>query len=395
MKQIQPNQIEWKEVRLNELTECLDNKRIPINGEEREKIQGDIPYYGANGQLDSINRFIFDEELLLIAEDGGSWGYQQKCAYIIEGKSWVNNHAHVLKIKKDKTNINFLTYWFNLTNLNKFISGSTRGKLNQKAMNSIKIPIPFSNGKPNIKEQERIVSILEKAETLKQKGKNAEELLNEYLKNIFYEMFLKEKGKFKEVKLKEVVLSEKNSLKRGPFGGSLKKEIFVNKGFKIYEQQNAIYDNCLRGDYYITSNKFEEMRDFSVKPGDIIISCSGTIGRLSILPKNCPKGIINQALLKISLDNKKISPLFFRFLFESQSTQDKLFGFSHGSGIKNFPPMSNIRNLDIPFPPLLLQQKFASIVEQVEKMKENVNKTKQNSEELFNSLVSKGFRGEL
>jgi type I restriction enzyme S subunit len=417
MKQIQTNKIEWKKVEIGELLEAY---KSGCWGEEGDEMEG-IPVLRSTNFSKNLElkmekiayRKISQKDLsakklefgdLLLEKSGGGPGQPvgRVIFFNIMGrKSYVcGNFIEILRLDKNKSYPKFIYYF-----LKKFyLSGGTNQMFNKttgiqniklKEYLSIKIPLPFFNGKPDLKEQERIVKILEESEKLNERGKNADELLDEYLKSIFYEMFLKDKEKFKIKKLSDVVLPEKNSLKRGPFGGSLKKEIFVSEGFKVYEQQNAIYDDCVRGNYYITSNKFEEMKDFSVKSGDIIISCSGTIGKISILPKNCPKGIINQALLKISLDNKKVLHLFFKFFFESPIIQDKLFGFSHGSGIKNFPPMSNIRNLEIPLPPLPLQQKFAKIVEHVEKMKDSVNKTKRNSEELFNSLVSKGFGGEL
>ena len=101
-------------------------------------MEGKIPYYGANGQLDTVADFIFNEELLILAEDGGSWGFNEKCAYIINGKTWINNHAHVLRIKNG-ADINYLKNWLNRNDLTKYITGTTRGKLNQKAMNLTKI----------------------------------------------------------------------------------------------------------------------------------------------------------------------------------------------------------------------------------------------------------------
>jgi len=97
MKNDLPKGWEWKH--LGDITECLDSKRIPITKNKREK--GDVPYYGANGIQGHIKEYIFNEELLLIAEDGGSWGPNERCAYMISGKSWVNNHAHVLRMKNE------------------------------------------------------------------------------------------------------------------------------------------------------------------------------------------------------------------------------------------------------------------------------------------------------
>jgi len=107
-----------------------------------------------------------------------------------------------------------------------------------------------------------------------------------------------------------VKLDEVCHFKRGPFGGSLKKEIFVKDGYKVYEQKHAINNDFEIGEYYITEKKYNEMIAFALKPNDLIISCSGTMGRIAIVPKNIKPGIINQALLKFSPMFGKIIPNF-------------------------------------------------------------------------------------
>lgn len=92
-----------------------------------------------------------------------------------------------------------------------------------------------------------------------------------------------------------------DGLVRGPFGGALKKEFFVASGHKVYEQRNAIYRDVRIGNYYIDDAKFRELKRFEVKENDFIVSCSGTIGRIFQIPRNAPKGVINQALLKMVL----------------------------------------------------------------------------------------------
>jgi type I restriction enzyme S subunit len=109
------------------------------------------------------------------------------------------------------------------------------------------------------------------------------------------------------VPLEKIAAPEKGSIRRGPFGGSLKKSIFVESGFKIYEQQNAIKDDFQIGCYFITEEKYREMKGFSVKPDDLIVSCAGTIGRIAIAPENAEPGIINQALMRIRPNTDLVS----------------------------------------------------------------------------------------
>lgn len=135
----------WPQVKIGECCDILDNLRVPLNSEVREDMQGEIPYYGANGLQGYIDKHIFDEPLILIAEDGG---YFDDCesrpiAYRISGKSWVNNHAHVLRAKADSFfSQDFIFYTLEHKNITPFIKGGTRAKLNQAELREILIPKP-------------------------------------------------------------------------------------------------------------------------------------------------------------------------------------------------------------------------------------------------------------
>lgn len=149
-------------INLESLVEILDNKRIPLNG--RQRIPGPFPYYGANGIVDNIDKYIFDDELVLIAEDGGNFHeYETKSiAYKVSGKCWVNNHAHVLKPIKEKMSVNWLYYQLVHKNIIKSISGTTRYKLNKSELKRIKIYLP------NLSTQKLIlINIMEVESALK------------------------------------------------------------------------------------------------------------------------------------------------------------------------------------------------------------------------------------
>ena len=148
----------WEYRKLGEICEILDSRRKPITKNKRES--GTIPYYGATGILDYVKDYIFDEKLVLLGEDGAKWGAGENSAYIIEGKSWVNNHAHALRPKRDLLVDEILVYYLNFSNLLPYITGVTVPKLNQEKMRSIEIPIG------PVKEQQSIVATLD---TLKSK----------------------------------------------------------------------------------------------------------------------------------------------------------------------------------------------------------------------------------
>jgi len=130
-------------VKLGDVCDILDSKRIPISEEKR--IKGEYPYYGANGIQGYINDYIFDEELVLLAEDGGNFGSKTKpIAYKISGKTWVNNHAHVLKAKDEIVSTDFLLYSLMFYDVTKLITGTTRKKLTRAGMEKITLSIPTS-----------------------------------------------------------------------------------------------------------------------------------------------------------------------------------------------------------------------------------------------------------
>jgi type I restriction enzyme S subunit len=146
----------WRVLPLGEVVEILDSRRVPVNSAERAKRVGNVPYYGATGQVGVIDEHIFDEELVLLGEDGAPfWDAAKPKAYLIRGKSWVNNHAHVLRGKLGLLN-SFLLYQLNSIDYRPFVSGTTRLKLPQGPMKRIPLLVPPEN------EQRQIVAEIEK-----------------------------------------------------------------------------------------------------------------------------------------------------------------------------------------------------------------------------------------
>jgi len=146
----------WIDVRIGDVVECLDHMRIPVNKEERAQRRGSIPYFGANGRVDWIDDFIFNEPLVLVVEDETFVGREIPFSYKITGKSWVNNHAHVLK-PKTHVNIDFLNYSLMFYPFTKLTSGITgRRKLTKFALMNAPFKLPL------IREQNKIVSEIER-----------------------------------------------------------------------------------------------------------------------------------------------------------------------------------------------------------------------------------------
>ncbi|BEM23304.1 restriction endonuclease subunit S [Serratia nevei] len=138
----------WEWVRLGQLVEILDHQRKPVTKEARSS--GEYPYYGASGIVDYIDDYIFDDELVLVGEDGAKWNKGDKTAFCISGKAWVNNHAHVIKPFNSVLLNEFVSCYLTATDLSEYITGTTVPKLNQAKLVSIPVPLSSLNTQFNI-----------------------------------------------------------------------------------------------------------------------------------------------------------------------------------------------------------------------------------------------------
>ena len=152
--------------------------------------------------------------------------------------------------------------------------------------------------------------------------------------------------------------------KKGPFGSSLTKAMFVPKSndtYKVYEQKNAIQKDNTLGSYFITKEKYDSLIGFAIQPYDIIVSCAGTIGETYVLPQNSQEGIINQALMLIRLYSREIEQfylLYFDFILKEEAYKE-----SKGTAIKNIPPFDVLKGFHIPLPPISEQQRILKEIE--------------------------------
>ena len=170
-----------EKILLEDCCEILDSMRVPITSSDR--VEGPYPYYGANGIQDYVADYIFDDELVLLAEDGGNFGSKERpIAYRVSGKCWVNNHAHVLK-PKEGLDVDYLCYSLMFYNVGGMVNGATRQKLTQAAMRQMQIP------KRSLNEQKYIVDLLTKVVTLKEKRQQELDELDNLIKARFVELF--------------------------------------------------------------------------------------------------------------------------------------------------------------------------------------------------------------
>jgi type I restriction enzyme M protein len=323
-------------VELGELVEVLDYLRRPIT--KGDRISGKYPYYGATGIVDYVHDYIFDERLVLVGEDGAKWGYGDSTSFIVEGKYWVNNHAHVIRVKSDKIKDTLLICLLNYQDLSSYITGVTVPKLNQEKLRSIKIPLP------PIEVQEEIVLELEQYQKIID---GAKQVVDNYkpVIDIDPNWEMKELGEVCDVR-----------------DGTHDSPTYQNLGFPLITSKN-IKDGKIDFENvnYISKNDFDKVNKRSkVDDGDIIMPMIGTIGSPIIVSKSQEFAIKNVALIKFN--NSCVLNSFIHLILLSPIFDTYISKNSKGSTQK-FISLSLLREMLIPIPQIEIQQ---SIVEKIE-----------------------------
>ena len=271
--------------------------------------------------------------------------------------------------------------------LNSLGRGATFKEISKSIVENIEIPLPGVN------QQKEIAEKFKKLEQLISLRKQQLAKLDELVKARFVEMFgdpINNPMKWIVSKIEDIAAQEKNALKAGPFGSALKKEFYVRSGYKIYGQEQVICGDASFGDYYIDEEKYKELKNCAVQAGDILISLVGTYGKTLIMPDNYEAGIINPRLMKITLNKNKVTPIYFKYYFESNALKASMDANTHGGtmGILN---LGIIRQMKIQVPPLSLQNQFAAFVEHVDEQKQTVQQSLEKLELMKKALMQEYF----
>lgn len=370
----------WELVSVSEVTNILDNKRVPITASERRS--GKYPYYGSNGVQDYIDNFIFDDELVLLAEDGGNFGSATRpIAYRVSGKCWVNNHAHVLK-PKENLDVDYLCYSIMFYDVLPLISGTTRAKLNKSALSKMLIPLP------PLDIQKRIAAALDTANALIEKRKEQIEKLDFLIKSQFIEMF------------GDPVTNPKGWEKK-----KLKKECDVitgNTPSRLNLSNYGNYIEWIKSDNINTTSMYltqareglsEEGLSIarSVDEGNILMTCiAGSlscIGNVAIADR---KVSFNQQINAIVPKENNHLFIYHLLLLSKPYIQGKV-----NMSLKGILSKGKLLELEFFFPPLSLQIQFAEFVEKVEAQKALLKKSLADMEQNYQSFMQKCFKGEI
>ena len=361
--------------RLEEICDILDSRRIPITASDRKP--GPYPYYGANGIQDYVSDYIFDDELVLLAEDGGNFGSKEKpIAYRVSGKCWVNNHAHVLK-PKDMLDVDYLCYSLMFYDVSGLVNGATRQKLTQADMRKMEIPLR------SMFEQKRITAVLNKTSNLISLRKLQLAKLNELVKARFVELFGDPVNNSKN--LPELTLPE-----LGEFGRGVSKHRPRNDPKLLGGEYPLIQTGeVANSELYITNyeNTYSELglkQSKMWKSGTLCITIAANIAKTAILTFDAcfPDSVVGFNA------NTKTNNIFIHYWFSF--FQAILEAQAPESAQKNIN-LKILSELKIIVPPIEKQNEFVAFVEQIDKSKLTVQQSLDKLELLKKALMQKYF----
>ena len=339
-------------IRVEECCEILDSQRKPIT--ESERVPGMYPYYGANGIQGTINQYIFDDKLVLVAEDGGHFGSKTKpIAYLVNGKCWVNNHAHVLRTKKGFL-AEYICYSLMFYKIEGYINGATRQKLTQAALRKLIIP------KRPVEYQKAIVDRLDLVKCIIEKKQDLINELDILIKSRFVELISNNKLIYQKVRLKDCCL-----ISSGATPSRKNSDYWDENGinwFKTTElKNNFLFDS----DEKISKLGYEKTSVKILPKHTVLIAMYGqgkTRGMTGYLLNNATTNQACAALISLDTINPKY--LWYTMI----NSYDRLRNMAKGGTQPNLS-VSLIKDFEIILPPIDIQNKFTNYIEQINKLK--------------------------
>ena len=380
----------WQIYKLEDICTIYDKLRKPIS--KKDRVSGIYPYYGASCVQDYVNDYLFDGRYVLIGEDGAKWGSGEDTAYIVEGKFWVNNHAHIIQCNNGIVDT-FIYYYFNHLDLTKLVAGAIIPKLTQETLRSMEIPIP------PLSEQQRIVALLDaefaKIDALKANAEknlqNAKDLFQAALK-----MELEPKEGWKKKTIKDVC----SIFGRIGYRGYTRNDLVDNAvDGAITLSPSNIVDNEMVYDKvtYISWFKYEESPEIMIFDDDILLVKTGSSYGKCALVRNLPhKATINPQF--VVLKNININRGFLNYFLRTPYTKARFDEFVSGTAIPTFS-QANLGNMAITFPSIEDQQSIVArlnaLNEKCKTLQANYEKTLSLCDDLKQALLRKAFNGEI
>jgi type I restriction enzyme S subunit len=391
---------DWSCLPLAEVVDVLDSRRKPLNSEERSRLQGPYPYYGANGVVDHVSDWIFDEPLLLMAEDGGYFDeYETRpIAYLVNGRCWVNNHAHVLRVR-NSYDLRWVHYSLVHRDIRPFINSGTRSKLNQADLRRIPVPLP------PLPEQRKIAAILSSVDEAIEGTQAVIDQLQVVKKAMMADLFTRGiPGRHKKFKMTEIgevpdewEVASLGSLASFVTSGSRGwAEYYATEGALFIRSQNVragILDFSDRA--FVRVPAGAEGERTKVAASDVLITITGnSVGNVAEAPGGLGAAYVSQHVGLARLRESSSASFVAMYLSPGAPGNVQVLAAQYGQS-KPGLSLANVRSFLVPIPSaaemLSIQEVVASVQDRItseERALENIRIVKQ-------SLMSVLLTGEV
>ena len=362
-------QEDWEQRKVSELCSISTGK-----SNTQDKVEdGEYPFYVRSPIIERSTKYLYDEEAVITVGDGVGTG---KVFHYVNGKYDLHQRCYRMYGFSDELNAHYFYHTFSKLFYKRVMAMTAKTSVDSvrlEMISDMKIPVP------NVEEQRKIGNLLDGIDhliTLHQRKCEEMKTLKKYMlqkmfpqngqlvPQIRFSGFTED---WEQRKVTELLKNSLSAMKIGPFGSALKKEYFVEEGIKVYAQENAFTGDFSMGDYYITEDKYKELKSCELYPGDLVISMMGTIGACAIFPKNAEKGIMNSHLLRLQFNNEVIPEYIMYLLRDSVLIRKQIDRLSVGS-IMSGLSSSVVKKLVFPIPKLAEQKRIVEYLDSIDRL---------------------------
>lgn len=302
--------------------------------------------------------------------------------------------SYLIRLRtSEEVNSEFLSFFFQSENywqqIYRNMRGAAQANVNASLLSSLVLSVPL------IEDQKRISAVLAKADRLRRTRRYAQQLSDTFLQSVFVEMFgdpVKNPMRWSAIPVAELLAE--GGIRTGPFGSSLKRHEYVEEGVPVWGINNVRENEFIEDDpLYITQSKYQELTNYAVSTGDILISRAGTVGRMCVARPTQQPSIIGTNLVKVSFNQSRILPEYFTAFFTYFAGKVGRLKTSSDDGAYSFLNPNNLKELLMILPCFDLQNKFLVVAQQFERLRAQQREATRQAEHLFQTLLHKAFTG--
>ena len=350
-----------------------------ITQKDLEGHSGNYPIFGASGFITNVDFYQQEKPYIAVIKDGAGIGRIMK---LPEKSSIIGTMQYI--IPNDTVDISYLAYAMEHMDLAKYFTGATIPHIYFKDYQKEELPLPI------LDEQRKIAAVLDKVSDLIAKRRQQLDKLDLLIKSRFVEIFYNTTGNANWPIVTMADIS--TDMRTGPFGSALHHDEFVETGIFVLGIDNAVENrfsyNRMR---YITEEKYEQLKRYTVRPGDVIITIMRTVGRSAIIPDNIPKAINTKHLACLTIDRSKAQPTFICSAFQMHpEIRQQLTGQAKGA-IMDGLNLTIIKKLCFKLPPIEMQNKFVEFFNLTENTKTTISRSLEKLETLKKALMQEYF----